>query len=79
MTKVILDQATLANLHGLREHLEVCDEKGFTLGYIQPVPSRDRALYEGVEIPFSAEELNRREQETESYTTAEVLAYLEKL
>jgi hypothetical protein len=63
----------------LRERLEVCDEKGLTLGYVQPVPSRDRSLYEGVEIPVSEEELQRAEQETESYTTAEVLAYLEKL
>ncbi len=37
-----------------------------------------RSLYEGLEIPFTEEELRQPEQETESYTTAEVLAYLER-
>lgn len=78
MTKVILDPATLAKLHDFREHLEVCDEKGFTLGYVQPVPSRDRALYAEVEIPFSEEELQRAEQEPGGRTLAEILADLEK-
>ena len=63
MTKITLDQATLAKLNDLRERLEFCNEAGHTLGYFEPVPSRDRSLYEGVEAPISEEELARRERE----------------
>jgi hypothetical protein len=79
MIKVVIDQATLAKLHDLREHIEVCDEAGITLGYFQPAPSRDRSLYEGVEPPISEEELQLRERELGGRTLAEILDDLEKM
>ncbi len=42
-------------------------------------PLIDMSEWEPVSPDVSEEELDRREQETESYTTAEVLAYLERL
>jgi hypothetical protein len=43
------------------------------------VPVLDESQYERVEPPISAEELQRRKESTESYSTAEVLAYLDTL
>jgi hypothetical protein len=79
VTRVILDMATSAKLDQVAGQVEVCDPSGRTLGYFTPVV--DRSLYEGVEIPFSEEELVRGEEETSgrTYTTAEVLAHLKSL
>jgi hypothetical protein len=77
MTKVILDQATLSKLDQIKDRVEVCDETGRTRGYFLPVAPR--SLSEGVEVPFSEEELQQAEDDPESFSTAEVLAYLESL
>jgi len=77
MTKVVLDAALRSKLHNLTEPLELCDESGRVLGKV--LPSVDLSQYEPWEPPISEEKLRRREQETESYTTAEVLTYLENL
>ncbi|MBI1914662.1 MAG: hypothetical protein HYS12_07980 [Planctomycetes bacterium] len=77
MTKVILDEATEARFTGLAGRVAVCDHEERTLGIFIPVA--DHSLYEGVEIPFTEDDLKKAEEETESYTTAEVLAYLESL
>jgi hypothetical protein len=78
MTRVFLDAATLAKLQNVTAPLEVCNEAGQVLGRL--IPTVDLAQYEPWEPPISEEELQRREQGNEKrYTTAEVLAYLEKL
>jgi hypothetical protein len=77
MTRIIVDDALRGKLHNLAERLELCDESGRVLG--QVFPALDLSHYEPWEPQISEEELQRREQETESYTTAEVLAYLESL
>lgn len=77
MTKVVLDSAMRSKLHNLAEPLELCDESGRVLGRV--FPSLDLSEYEPWEPPIGEEELRRREEETESYTTAEVLAHLESL
>lgn len=82
MTKVIVDKEMFFKLAELRQHLELCDEHGKTLGFFQPVPARDRWLYENVEVPISEEELQRCEEQIKQgkfYTTAEVLAHLKSL
>lgn len=76
MAKVILDEATLAKLHHLREPLEVCDESGRVLGYVSPAV--DPSLYRTVKVPFTEEELDRFEQEPGGRTLAEILADLER-
>ena len=77
MTRIVLDQAALTKLSGVEGRAEVCDEQGLVRGYFTPAPKQ--SPYEGIQVPVTEEELKRAEQETESYTTAEVLAYLEKL
>lgn len=77
MTKVTVDEALLSRLYNLSEPLELCDASGRLLGRVIPVP--DLSEYEAWEPPMDEEDLLRREQEVESFTTAEVLAYLESL
>jgi hypothetical protein len=77
MTKVVLDGALRSKLHNLAEPLELCDESGLVLARV--FPSLELSEYEPWEPPMSEEDLRQREAETESYTTAEVLDYLENL
>jgi hypothetical protein len=76
MTQVILDAALRSKLHGLTQPLELCDEAGRVLARLVPVV--DESQFEPLEPQISAEELQRRRGEPE-FSTAEVLAYLEKL
>jgi hypothetical protein len=77
MTRVIYDAALKEKLPNLDEPIELCDEEGHILARIRPVvdpTSNDR------EPRISEEELERRFAEPgKTYTTAEVLAYLETL
>jgi hypothetical protein len=75
----MIDRATLAKLQNLRDKSEFVDEAGRPLGTFEPNRTRERALYEGLVVPFTEEELRAEEEETESYSTAEVVAYLENL
>jgi hypothetical protein len=79
MTRIMIDRATLAKLQHLRDKSEFVDEAGQSLGTFEPNPARERALYEGLVVPFTEEELRAAEQECESYSTAEVVDYLENL
>lgn len=76
MTQIILDANLRSKLHNLAEPLELCDEEGRILARVTPV--LDPAEFERVEPQLSAEELRRRKTSSEWYTTAEVLARLEK-
>jgi len=78
MTRVIVDAALRSRLHDLNEPLELCDESGHVVARVIPVP--DLSDCEPLEPQVSDEELLRRSQADEkTYTTAEVLSYLEKL
>lgn len=78
MTRVIVNETTRKMFHSFSEPLEVCDESGQVLGRFFPRP--DPALYEGLDPQVSREEIERRRQNKgKTYTTAEVLAHLEKL
>lgn len=77
MTRVIVDETLRSRLHNLSEPLELCDESGRVVGRV--FPAVDLSQYEQWEPPISEEELRRREQSDEKrYTTAEVLAHLER-
>jgi len=77
MTRIILDDAMKAKLHNLTEPLELCDPTGRVLARV--VPRYDPEEYD-LEPKISQEEIERRSASNEpTYTTAEVLAYLEKL
>jgi hypothetical protein len=78
MTKIIADEMLRSSLHNFSQALELCDESGRVLGRF--FPALDLSEYEPCESPTSEAELRRRQQSSERrYTTAEVLAYLEKL
>ena len=69
MTKVTLDTILLAKLNNLTHPVELCDESGRLVG--QFIPNL-------LEPRLDENELERREREPD-FSTAEVLAYLEKL
>ncbi|MFL5340361.1 MAG: hypothetical protein ACJ8F7_09430 [Gemmataceae bacterium] len=73
MTRIVIDAELRQKLRDFKEVLEFCDTEGKVLGQLIPW---QESLYEPE--PLSEEEVQRRLQEP-SYTTAEVLAYLERL
>jgi len=78
MTRIILDAALRQKLNNLTQPLELCNESGQVLARLTPV--LDPSQYGPLEPQVSDEELLRRSQSGErTYTTAEVLAHLEKL
>ncbi len=78
MTQIILDAGLASKLSEAMQPVELCDPSGRVLGRF--VPLIDLSLWEPVSPEASEEELDRREKSNEKrYTTAEVLAYLEKL
>jgi hypothetical protein len=78
MTRVIVDETLRNRLHNLTQPLELCDANGQLLARL--TPAFDPSQYEGLESPIGKEELQRRKQNKgRTYSTAEVLAHLEKL
>ena len=78
MTQIIVDATMRAMMHDFRQPLELCDESGRVLAQVTPIlTASERQRMEPP--PLSEEELQRREHEEGDYSTAEVLAYLEKL
>jgi hypothetical protein len=78
MTKIVCDAALRQKLHDLAKQLELCDESGHVLAQVVPVVAP--AVYENSEPQISGEELDRRiASRGKTYSTAEVLAYLERL
>ncbi|HJT77265.1 MAG TPA: hypothetical protein VJ739_08685 [Gemmataceae bacterium] len=77
MTRILVDEVLRGKLCNLTEDLELCDESGRVLARV--LPELDLSKYEPWEPPMDEEELQRREQSTEWYTTEEMLAYLKSL
>ena len=78
MTRIVIDAETRRKLLDLASPLELCDESGRVLARL--TPRYDPSEYEELEPPISEEEMRRREDyKGRTYTTAEVLAYLESL
>jgi len=77
MTKMIVDASLPDKLQGLVSPVELCDSHGRVFG--RYYPRLDPAEF-NLEPQISREEVERRLNSSERwYTTAEVLAYLEKL
>jgi hypothetical protein len=78
VTQIILDANLTTRLNELGQSAELCDPSGQVIGRF--VPRIDLSQWEPITPEVSEEELDRREQANEKrYTTAEVLAHLEKL
>jgi hypothetical protein len=78
MSILIVDDILRAKLQNLTEPVQLCDNTGKVLGVVNPVVDSDE--YGPLEPQISTEEADRRIKSNERrLTTAEVLAYLEKL
>jgi len=78
MTEIILDASICTQFDNLTHPVEVCDQSGRVLGRF--VPLVDMSEWEPVSPDISEEELERRANSKEKrFTTAEVIAHLEKL
>jgi hypothetical protein len=78
MTRLIVDASLPEKLSGLVQPVELCDQTGRVLG--RYFPKLDPSEYGPLEPQISKEELERRKRDKgKTYTTAEVLAYLESL
>ena len=77
MTQIILDASASGKLSEAMQPVELCDPSGRVLGRF--VPLIDPSEWEPLSPDISEEESQRRGKSKEKrYTTAEVLALLEK-
>jgi len=76
MTQVIVDDLLRSRLQNLTHPLELCDASGRVVGRV--FPAEDASEYDLSQPPLSQEETDRLLGERR-YSTAEVLAHLEKL
>jgi hypothetical protein len=77
MTRITLDAATADKLQAADHPVEVCNPSGKVIGRF--TPTFDPSEWEPITPDVTEEELDRREREEESYSTEEMLAYLESL
>ena len=76
MTRITVDPDLLSKLHNLTQPLQLCDPSGKILAQVVPAP--DLSRYVHWEPEFTEDELRQAELSDRWYTTAEVLARLEK-
>ncbi len=79
MQKVQLSPEVLAKLGGVNFAAELCDEAGATQAVVLPVEMYREMLLAWSDDAFREEDLRRARAETGGYTTAEAIAYLNKL
>jgi hypothetical protein len=78
MTRLLVDEHLSAKLPTLCEPVELCDTQGRVIG--KYFPAIDLSKYGPLEPQVSDEELRRRATSNEkTYTTEEVIKYLESL
>ncbi len=77
MNRIVIDETTKAKLGNLEAPAELCDDSGRVLARLTPV--RDSDIYSTLQSPHSDEELRRRANEQETYSTADLLERLEQL
>jgi hypothetical protein len=77
MTKVLADQTLRSKLNDLKDHVEIHDESGKTLGHYIPSALYTELLYAWARALFAdKEEYHRARREEGGLTTADLLAYL---
>jgi hypothetical protein len=78
MTQIFLDAMASSKLTNISQPVELCDPSGRVLGRFTPLI--DLSQWEPLSPEINEEELERRANSPEKrYTTAEVIAHLEKL
>jgi hypothetical protein len=76
MTRITVNDALLGQLGTRREEAELCDATGPRRGYFLPDEVYRQLVCRWANSQVTDEELERCRQETDSYTTAEVLERL---
>ena len=76
MDKLTIDPATGLQLAGLQHPVELCDPSGRVVGWFQPAVTPE--TFEGLDPPFSEEELRQAEQEDGGRPLKDILADLER-
>ena len=79
MTRITVNEAQLGQLGTGQEEAELYDPSGRRLGYFLPEHLYRELVCRWANAQVSEEELERCRQETESYTTAQVLDHLRRL
>ena len=78
MGKITIDADLLAKLRTLTQPMELCEPSGRVVGKF--LPTLDPSEWDSVEPQISDEEIQRRlRAKGKTYSTAQVLAHLEKL
>jgi hypothetical protein len=80
MGRLTLDAELRRKLNGLKELLEVCDERGETIGHFIPTELFEDLFYGALasESPHSKEELKRRHRESSRRRVSEIWGVLEE-
>jgi hypothetical protein len=62
MNKIVVDEPLRSQLHDLKDHAELCDESGQTVGHFLPDHLYQSLLYAALEEPphLTPEEIARR-------------------
>ena len=76
MTRLTLNDELRKTLESVHACIELCDANGKTICYFTPASPKGP---QPLEPKVSEEELDRRETEPETFSTAEVKAHLENL
>jgi hypothetical protein len=79
MQKVQLSPDVLAKIGSASFPAELCDEAGATKAVVLPVELYREMFTAWADTAFSEEDLARARGETGGYTTAEAIAYLNRL
>jgi len=79
MTRITVNEALLGQLGAGRREAELCDPTGRRVGYFLPDDVYRQLVCRWANAQVTDEELERCRNETDSYTTAEVLDRLRNL
>ena len=79
MTRITVNEALLDQLGAGRKEAELCDSMGRRVGYFLPEQVYRQLVCRWANAQVSDEELERCRNETESFTTSEVLDRLRNL
>jgi hypothetical protein len=76
MSKITLDPTLRSKLNGLNEPLELCDERGETIGHFLPEAAYREYFYAWLKLQVSDEEIAQLRREQGGRTLAEIKSKL---
>ena len=79
MTRITVNDALLGQLGAGQNEAELCDATGRRVGYFLPDEIYRQLVCRWANAQVSDDDLNRCRMESESFTTAEVLARLKNI